>query len=209
LELNKAIDEAKQKSKKRKFTQSIDLAIRLKNIDLKKQESKFSEEVVLPHGRGRDFEIAIFAEGELAEKAKKAQLTLFTPADIEVFGKDKRKTRKAVRQYEYFLSQPNFMAQIGKSMGAVMGPKGKMPKPIPPQADPKPFAERLKRSVRVKVRDQPVIHTPIGTEDMGTDQLKANANAILTVLKRRLPKGDDNIAHIFVKTTMGPAVKIE
>lgn len=202
-----AIKKAKEGEGK-KFVQTIDLAVTLKDLDMKKQESKFSEDVILPFGRGKDLKLAVFAEGELAEKVQKAGLDLLRRADIEELGKNKKQARKVARKYEYLMSQTDFMALIGKSLGAVLGPKGKMPKPIPAQADPKPFAERLKKSVRVRVKDQPVIHVPVGTEKMPDEQVAENAVAIITALTRKLPKGMDNIDAAYVKRSMGAAVKV-
>lgn len=202
-----AIKKAKEGEGK-KFVQTIDLAVTLKDLDLKKQESKFAEDVILPFGRGKDLKIAVFAEGELAEKVQKAGLDLFKKSDIDEMGKNKKQARKVARKYEYLISQTDFMSHIGKTLGAVLGPKGKMPKPIPAQADPKPVAERLKKSVRVRVKDQPVVHVPIGTEKMPDEQVAENAVAVITALTRKLPKGMDNIDAAYVKRSMGAAVKV-
>ncbi len=202
-----AIKKAKEGEGK-KFVQTIDLAVTLKDLDMKKQESKFSEDVILPFGRGKELKIAVFAEGELAEKVQKAGLDLLKKSDIEELGKNKKQARKVARKYEYLMSQTDFMSLIGKTLGAVLGPKGKMPKPIPAQADPKPFAERLKKSVRVRVKDQPVIHVPVGTEKMPDEQVAENAAAVITALLRKLPKGMDNIDAAYVKRSMGASVKV-
>jgi len=202
-----AIKKAKEGEGK-KFVQTIDLAVTLKDLDLKKQESKFSEDVILPFGRGKDLKVAVFAEGELAEKVQKAGLDLFKKSDIDELGKNKKQARKVARKYEYLMAQTDFMSTIGKTLGAVLGPKGKMPKPLPAQADPKPIAERLKKSVRVRIKDQPVIHVPIGTEKMDEEQVAENAVVIITALTRKLPKGMDNIDAAYVKRSMGAAVKV-
>lgn len=202
-----AIKKAKEGEGK-KFVQTIDLAVTLKDLDLKKQESKFAEDVILPFGRGKELKIAVFGEGELAEKVQKAGLDLFKKSDIDEMGKNKKQARKVARKYEYLMAQTDFMSHIGKTLGAVLGPKGKMPKPIPAQADPKPIAERLKKSVRVRVKDQPVVHVPIGTEKMPDEQVAENAVAVITALTRKLPKGMDNIDAAYVKRSMGASVKV-
>lgn len=202
-----AIKKAKEGEGK-KFVQTIDLAVTLKDMDLKKQESKFTEDVILPFGRGKELKVAVFAEGELAEKVQKAGLDLFKKSDIDEMGRNKQHARKVARKYEYLIAQTDFMSHIGKTLGAVLGPKGKMPKPIPAQADPKPFAERLKKSVRVRVKDQPVVHVPIGTEKMPDEQVAENAVAVITALTRKLPKGMDNIDAAYVKRSMGASVRV-
>ena len=203
-----AIEKTLKESKKRNFVQSIELAVSLKHVDFKKAEYKFTMEVPLPHGRGKDVKIGVFGNIEMLKKAKELGLSTFSADELAKMEKNKRKSRKVIREHEYFLAQPDLMITIGKVLGATLGPKGKMPKPVPPQADIKPLVERLKKSVRIRLRDQPVIHAPIGVESMTIEQLVANANAMIATIEKKLPSGKDNISQIYVKTTMGPAVSL-
>ncbi|MFH1786094.1 MAG: 50S ribosomal protein L1 [archaeon] len=209
MDLQPAIEKTLQGSKKRKFVQSVDILISLKDIDLKKTESKFVEEVVLPNGRGKDPKIGIFASAEMAEKAKGLNLTIIPDRDIEKLGKDKRQVRKIVGGHDFFISEPDFMIRIGKAFGMAMGPKGKMPKPIPPGSDPTIFYERFRRAIRIKLREQPMVQATIGMENMDPQKLAQNADAVLSAVKRRMPNGDDNIRGVFFKTTMGQLVRVE
>jgi len=210
MKLNEAIGKALKESKKRKFKQSVDLAVSLKHVDLKKGDAKFSEEVVLPHGRGKMPKIGVFGGPGLIEKAKKFEgVSVFSQDDLDDFAKNKRKVRTLARNHEFFLAQPDFMVGIGKALGATLAPLGKMPKPIPPAGDLTPHIKRLEKAVRVRLRDQPVIHAPVGIEDMPLEQLAENAQAVIDFLHKKLPAGRDNISHIFIKTTMGPAERVD
>jgi len=208
MELKTAIEKALKESKKRNFTQSVELAVSLKHVDFKKAEFKFTEEIPLPHGRGKDVKIGVFGNIEMLKKAKDLGLSAFSADDLDKFEKNKRKSRKVIREHEYFLSQPDMMIKIGKVLGATLGPKGKMPKPVPPKADIRPIVARLQKSVRIRLRDQPVIHAPFGVESMPIEQLVANGTTLLSTIEKKLPAGKDNIARVFVKTTMGKAVNL-
>ncbi len=100
------------------------------------------------------------------------------------------------------------MVLIGKTLGAVLGPKGKMPKPLPPQADPRSIIARLEKSVKVRVKDDPVIHVPVGTEEMTDEQISDNILAVFKIVENKLPNGKENIGTIYLKTTMGRSVQL-
>lgn len=205
-----AIKRMREASEKRNFTQSVDLTLNLKDIDLKKQENRINEEAVLTHGIGKPRKVAIFAEGELARKAREAGVDLLlTREDIDSLQKDRKRTKQIVDGYDFFLAQADLMPLIGKQLGSVLGPRGKIPKPIPPTADPKPLIERCRRTVRIRAREQPALHVPIGLESMTDEQLAENAQAVLEVIEHRLERGLNQIGSLHIKTTMGKPTKIE
>ena len=200
---------AAREGEKRKFVQTFELAVNLTNLNLKKGEGKFSEDVQLPHGKGKPVVIGVFADGELAEKLRKQNVQTYTKADINDFQTKKRDARKVARKYDFLLAQTDLMVLIGKTLGQILGPKGKMPKPLPPQADPAPLFARLQKSVKVRIKDDPVIHVPVGTEAMTDEQIAENVLAVMKVVMLKLPKGLDNLGPIYLKTTMGKAVRVQ
>src|SRR3989344_8769705 len=120
----------------KKFTQTFDLAVSLKELDMKKPESKVKLEVTLPHGKGKATRYGIIADGELAEKAKNAGMKIIIGrGDLQRLAKDKKEQRKAIKQVDIFLAQPDLMVEVGKTLGATLGPRDKMPKPINPKDD--------------------------------------------------------------------------
>ena len=98
--------------------------------------------------------------------------------------------------------------KISKAVKSTLGPRGKIPVPVPPNADISVFINRYKSAVLIRNKDQPQIMAPIGTEDMSPDDLVENAEAILSTLETKLPNGAHNIAKVIVKTTMGPPVPV-
>lgn len=195
------IDEALQslsESPKRGFVQSYDLVVILKNIDLKKPENKFSKDIVLPNGRGKDVNVCIISDridGAL------------TKTDVETI--DKKGVRELTKKYEFFLCEAPLMPLVGKVLGKYLGPKGKMPKLLPPNTDPAPQVAETKKSVRIRVRDSPVIQVIVGTESMPQNQVKENIERVLEEIKKTLPKGVSQIKMIMVKLTMNKPVKLD
>jgi large subunit ribosomal protein L1 len=203
-----AIKYAKANSKQRKFVQTWDLIINLKNIDLRKPENRFTFETQLPEGRGKDLKIAFIGD-TLAKQAKNYVDTVITKTEIEKYAKNKKTLKKLAKEYDFFLAEAPLMPLVGKSFGIVLGPRGKMPKPVPPGIKLEPIIEASKRSVRIMLKDTPVIHVPIGTEKMEDEKVLKNLHAVYNAVKEKLPKGKNNIKSVFIKLTMGIPVKLE
>lgn len=198
-----AIKQLREKGSKRNFSQSIDLVVSLKELDLKKSESKFIDEVVLPHGRGKEASVIVFSD--TVKDAGEAQV--FTGNDLNNLSKNKRSAKKLVANTDFFLSEPKLMPVIGKVLGQFVGPRGKLPKII--SGDVKGVVNNLRKSVRVRIKDSPVIQCLIGKESMKDEEIAENAEAVLNFLEKKLPKGKNNIGKLMLKMTMGEPVKID
>ncbi len=205
----KGIKEMRDKTKQRKFVQGIDLMLALKDIDVNKPENRLNEEIVLPAGIGKDVKLSLIATGELALQGKKVMDKVISKKELEEFGKDKKATKLLANEYDFFIAQSDLMVDVGKSMGSVLGPRGKMPKPVPPNADLKPLVDRLKKTIKIKMKDTPIVQVPVGTEEMDDQSLAKNIEAVLNYLDGKLEKGFNNIRSVYIKATMGPSVKLE
>lgn len=192
----------REKSGKRNFSQSFDLIISLKEYDMKKPENKFTEDVVLPHGKGRESSVIVFADN-----IKDPGVDVFTTEQVNELTKNKRKAKKLVSSTDFFLAEAKLMPIVGKVLGQYVGPRGKLPKII--TGDAKALVKNYKKSVRIRVKDAPVIQTIIGKEDMKDQEIAENIEAVLNYLRTRLPKGKNNIGKIMMKLTMGKPIKIE
>lgn len=206
----KAISEVKQKSKKRNFRQSVELILNLRDIDLKKPENRINELIELPYPPVENIRITVFATGDLALRARDAGVYRVLERDALIaLANDKKNSKRLVKETDFFLAETTLMALIGRSLGPILGPRGKMPTPIPPTAPIETIIDRYQRLVRLRVRDQLVTQCRVGTEDMANDLLVDNIQAIFTRFEQRLPKGFKNIRRAYVKTSMGPSSKIE
>lgn len=195
-------------SKQRKFLESVELAVNLKDIDLSNPKNRLQEEIILPNGRGKPIRVGVFGGSEMAVKAKGVADVVIQPEEIEALASNKSKARKFAAVADFYLAEAPLMPTIGKRLGVVLAPRGKMPKPIPPGSDPKAAIEKLRSSVTVRTRDRKTFHLPIGTKDMPPEKLAENLDAVLKRLMSKLERGRQNIQSAYVKTTMGPSFKV-
>jgi large subunit ribosomal protein L1 len=203
-----AVKKALEAAPERKFGETVELAFNLKNVDLSIPKNRVDEEIQLPKGRGKSPKVAIFASGELASRAKAAADVVVQPDQIEELAGDKRAARKLANDVGFFVAEAPLMPTIGRTLGTVLGPRGKMPRPMPPQGDPAAIVKTLKNTVRVRSRDRRTFHAPIGTRTMTPEDLTENAFLVIDRVLKKLERGDQNIQSIFVKTTMGPSEKV-
>ncbi|HDQ06369.1 MAG TPA: 50S ribosomal protein L1 [Candidatus Bathyarchaeota archaeon] len=204
-----AIQEVKSKATERKFSQSIDLAINLQNIDMKKPEGRIQESIELPHSVGKELKVCVIATGEMALKAKKAGASLVLErAALEALVGDKKKQKDLASNYDVFIAEAPLMPLVGKSLGASLGPRGKMPTPVPPNADITEQIERHRRMVLVRMRGQPVIQCRVGTEDMKDEEIAENVQAVVRRIEAKLKRGIKNFRSVYLKTSMGSPVKV-
>jgi len=204
--VQKALDESKKLD--RKFKQNIDLVINLKNVDLEDAKNRIDEEIILPHGRGKESKIAIFASGELALKAKGKVDLIIKPEELEELAKDKKKFKKITDEHDFFIAEAPLMPTIGKTLGVVLGPRGKMPRPVPPHIDITGLVKNLRQTIRLRSKANKTFHAIAGKEEMGKEQIAENIDTIIKRLESKLERGRMNIGSIHVKTTMGPSVRI-
>jgi large subunit ribosomal protein L1 len=191
-------------SKERGFVESVDLSINLKNVDLKQPKNRINVDVVLPK-KFKELKIGAIASGETAMKAKEAGAEVIDPEDLKRM--DKKKARELVNRCDYFIAEASLMALVGKSLGTILGPRGKMPEPIPPGADPAQILARLEKIARVRSKTT-TLWVNIGRKDMDAKDIAENAAVVIKAIESRLERGWQNIASIYMKTTMGPAVKV-
>ncbi|MCH1537823.1 MAG: 50S ribosomal protein L1 [Candidatus Poseidonia sp.] len=207
--ISNAIKAALEAAPERKFVESVDISFTIKDVDLKNPTNRIKEEVRLPSGRGRELKIAMFAAGEAATKAKAAGISVFTPQDIEDFGGNKGRAKKTANQFDFFLAEVPHMGLIGRYLGTVLGPRGKMPRPVPPTLDPAMLAAGLASTVVVKSGDKMTFHASFGTVKQSHEELLANAMEVFNRVIMKLERGVGNIRSLYIKTSMGPSQRIE
>jgi large subunit ribosomal protein L1 len=201
------VKKALEAAKPRQFKESVEVALNLREVDLSVPKNRIDEEVVLPKGRGKTIKICVFASGELAMKSRGVADLVIAPEQIEEYASDKRKAHLLAREYDYFIAEAPLMPVIGKRLGIVLGPRGKMPRPIPPTGDPTNMTRAMRNSVRVRSKDRRTFHAPIGTRDMSAEDIAENLDFLMRRVMGKLERGRFNIQSAYVKTTMGPAVK--
>ena len=208
-ELVSLIQEAKKSEKERKFTQSLELYLNFKDIDVKKGFA-LNEIIQLPKQMSQPAAICVMASGDMGIKAKNANADQVINGDeLNKLAENKRETRKLINKYDFFVADTKLMANVGKTLGQLLGPRGKMPTPVPFNAPIESFLNRFKSSIRVRLKNSLSLSCKIGDVTMSESDVASNAVAIINAIEKKLPNGDKNIRKIMVKTTMGKAIKLE
>ena len=204
-----AVKQALETAPERKFTESVDIAFNLKNIDMSQPANRVDEEIILPNGLGKSIRIAVFAKGDTAQRATSAGAEMILdPEEIENLGDEKSKARELANDIDFFVSEVAYMPTIAKSLGPVLGPRGKMPEPLTPDKKIEDVIKKAKNSIRVRSKDKLTFHLPVGRGDMGPEELGQNVQSVIDRIEHNLEKGKQNIKSVYVKTTMGPAVRV-
>ncbi len=205
------IKQAKAKSGKKKFNQTVDLILDIVEIDMKSPEGKIQEIVELPHVTGKPNKVCVVASGgDFVMKAKSSSADkVLERADLDALTGKKKELRKLATEYDVFICEAPLMPLVGRTLGPVLGPRGKMPIPVPPNADITALINKHRKTVVVRMRTQPIIQVSIGSEQMKDEELVDNTMAVLRVLDGKLKRGLKNVKYAFIKTSMGEPVKIK
>ncbi len=210
--VSEALKKARAEGKKRNFTQSVDLIINLKDLDLKNPEQQVDIYAHTNHSTGKKQRICAFVGPEMKEEAKKVVDTVVTPDEFGGF-KGKKEAKKLAETHDYFIAQANIMASVATTFGKILGSRGKMPNPkagcvVPPKANLGPLCERLQKTVRLKAKVLPVVQCSVGKEDMEDSVIADNIMSVYSQLTHALPNHENNISKVIVKLTMGKVVDI-
>jgi large subunit ribosomal protein L1 len=207
-DLEQAVAQALESAPPRNFRETVDLAINLRDLDLNDPQNRVDEGVVLPNGTGQDTRIVVFATGETALRAEDVADEVLGPDDLEELGDDDDEAKDLADETDFFIAEAPMMQDIGRYLGTVLGPRGKMPTPLQPDDDVVETVNRMKNTVQLRSRDRRTFHTRVGAADMSADEIADNIDVILRRLEADLEKGPLNIDSIYVKTTMGPAQEV-
>ncbi|MFC1795544.1 50S ribosomal protein L1 [Pseudomonadota bacterium] len=204
-----AIDEALdflKGSSKLKFTESVDVAIRL-GVDPRKSDQNVRGSTVLPNGTGKTVRVAVFAQSENAEKAKEAGADVVGMEDLhdQIKGGD--------LDFDVVIATPDAMRVVGK-LGQVLGPRGLMPNPKvgTVSTDVTTAVKNAKAGqVRYRTDKAGIIHSTIGKADFEIDALKGNLHALITDLIKLKPASSKGtfVQKVAISTTMGPGIIVD
>ncbi len=206
VQLVDMIKEAKAGTKQRKFKQAVEMITVFKDIDVKKGFA-LNEVVQLPK-TSSPATVCVMATGDMGQKAKQANAdAVVGTEELDKFATNKRESRKFINKYDFFLADTQVMPTVGKTLGQLLGPRGKMPTPVPFNAPIESFLQRFRSSIKVRARGTLSLSCKIGDETMEDQDLAVNAHAILSAVEKKLPNGEKNIKRVMIKTTMGKVIK--
>lgn len=198
--LKNKIEEAIKTKEKRKFKQSLELIIVLKDVDVKEIKNNISI-ITLPYFN--DSKVVVFSEIKRSDiNAESISLK-----EIENISQNKRLAKKFARSFDFSLAETKLIPVIGKLLGKFLAPLGKMPIPITDEKKLNENIEKLKKSRKINLK-QNQIQVKIGKEDMKLEELFENAKSAINQIVSVLPNGEKNIKKIYVKLTMSKPIRV-
>ena len=189
-----------------KFPESIDVAVNL-GVDSRKSDQVVRGSTVLPNGTGKSVRVAVFAQGENADKAKGAGADIVGLEDLA------GKVKDGEINFEVVIATPDAMRVVG-TLGQILGPRGLMPNPKvgTVTTDVEQAVNNAKSGqVRYRTDKAGIVHCPIGRADFEVPQLKENIEALLIDLNKAKPASSKGqyVKKLTVSSTMGPGVLID
>jgi len=202
MEIEKALAELRKDENKRKFVQSVDLIINLKDFDLRREAINTFIQIPNPTEK----KIC----GFLTRKSK--FVDTITKEEFDKY-KEPKEIKKLAKSYDFFIAVASLMPEIATKFGRILGPMGKMPSPragiIESDDDEsvRQMVEKMKKLIRVRSKENS-LKILVGKEDMPDEKLKENITAVIQAIENILPKKKENIKNILLKFTMTKPVRI-
>jgi large subunit ribosomal protein L1 len=195
-------------SKERKFAESVEAILTFRDVDPKKTDLNINELVYLPHPGSHRASVCFVGSGDLLLRAKNAKVDgAIEPAKLESYAGNKKEAKGLAREYDFFLADTALMPRIGRVLGQYLGPRGKIPTPVPPNAQIEAMINRMRGAVRVRSRGSLGVSARVGDRKLPDAEIADNIVAMIQAVQKKLPNGDKNIKTVAVKTSMGKPVK--
>jgi len=205
MEFEDAIEDAVEESKDRDFEESIDMIINFRGLDLSDPNNRINDDLKLPNQADEDIKVAVIGDSLNGEAADRA----ISEDELEDMFDNPKEAKKLADEFTFLIAEAPLMPKIGQQLGQVFGPRNMMPDPTPPGSDPTEEIEGLRNTVRIAVKEQPLLQLKVGKENHDPEEVARNVNTVYRFVTESLPKGDNNIKNVMIKTTMGPSVEVE
>lgn len=202
------LSKAREAAPQRGFEQSVDITVNLRDLDMRQPDNRVNVRIQLPNAVAGQ-RVMVFASGDLALRARRAGAdSVVEPTELNELASDKKAAKRRLKDYDIFVAEAPLMPIVGRVAGPILGPKGKMPTPVPPQAPIDAILERERRTVILRSRERPFVKCRVGKESMANEDIAGNVEAVLSTLDGALKRGMNNVSSIYLKLTMGPAVRL-
>ncbi len=207
------------KDKVRKFDESIDFIINLKDINLNDPKQRIDKEILLPNNiiTKDKPNICVIASDEILLEAKNLGLdTIDSDGLVKLNNDEKKVKKKFVKKYDFFIVEDKMMPNVARYLARFLGPLGKMPKPFPSgygiisnPNDLQIAIERYLKIIRIQLKKQLLIQVKIGKKSMAKEKVFENMKAVVEYIADQMSHKYNNIKSMFLKTTMGHPIKID
>jgi large subunit ribosomal protein L1 len=202
-----SFEDAVEASEDRNFTESVDLIINFRDLDLSDPNNRFNEDFKLPYQADDDVQIAVIGES-IVNNAENADRTI-SKSELEEMYDNPDQARKLADEFSFLIAEAPMMPKIGQQLGQIFGPRNMMPDPMPPGSDPSDKIESLRNTVTLRLREDPLMQVKVGNEEQDGDEVSSNAEAIYDFVIEQMPQGQNNIKSVLIKTTMGSPIEVD
>merc|ERR1711997_290797 len=194
-------------TKKRRFTETIDLQIGLKNYDPQK-DKRFSGTVKLRHVPRPKFSVCMFGDQQHCDEAKAKGIPFMSAEDLKKLNKQKKLVKKLAKKYDAFMASESLIKQIPRLLGPGLNKAGKFPSLLTHADDIEDKVNDLKSTIKFQMKKVLCLNVAIGNLSMDEDQLVQNIHLAINFLVSLLKKHWQNVRSLYIKSTMGPAQRL-
>ena len=206
-QIQKSIEDALANRKKRKFVETLELQIMLRDYDPEK-EKRFNSSTTLNSNCRSHLKVCVIGTMKHIEEAKALGLEAITKDDLKKFNNEAKLIKKWARKFDTILVSESINKDVTKLIGRYVTSIGKLPVTLGERETVQEKINELIRTIRFRVKKFPWLAQGFGVDTLGVEELRQNLNKSINFLVSLLPKGWQNIKSLHVKTTMGQSVQL-
>jgi len=193
--------------KKRKFVETVELQVGLKDYDTQR-DKRFSGVVKLPHVPRPRMKICVLGDAVHCEQAQKLEMPFKSVDDLKKLNKNKKMVKKLARSHDAFMASQALIPQIPRLLGPGLNKAGKFPTMVSASDSLEEKATVIKSNVKFQLKKVLCLGVAVGNTEMDPKNLRENTVMAINFLVSLLKKNWNNVNSLFLKSTMGPSVKI-
>ncbi|XP_076472327.1 large ribosomal subunit protein uL1-like isoform X1 [Babylonia areolata] len=197
----------KSNEKKRKFTESVELQISLKNYDPQK-DKRFAGTVKLRYTPKPKMRVCILGDQVHCDQAKANDLPHMSQEDLKKLNKDKKLVKKLAKKYDAFLASESLIKMIPRILGPGLAKAGKFPSPLSHNEAIVGKVEDVRSTIKFQMKKVLCLSTCVGHVNMSAEELYSNISLAINFLVSLLKKNWQNVRALYIKSSMGPAQRI-
>jgi len=204
-----AIFKYSTETKKRKFTETVELQVALKNYDPNK-DRRFAGAIRLPNVPRPKFTVCVIGDAKHIGEAKDQKVPAVSEDDLKKLNKNKKAVKKLAKQYGAFIASASLIRKIPRLVGPGLNKAGKFPTVLGPNENIKEKVDAVRASVKfaLKSKKSLCLGVPIANLTMAPRDVANNITMAVNFVVTLLPKGWQQIKRLYIKSTMGPPQRI-
>merc|ERR1712122_33309 len=194
-------------TKKRKFQETVDLQIGLKNYDPQK-DKRFSGTVKPKHVPRPKFKVCVLGDQQHCDEAKSKGIACMSADDLKKLNKNKKLVKKLAKKYDAFLASESLIKQIPRLLGPGLNKAGKFPTLLQHGDNLDAKVNDLKSTIKFQMKKVLCLNVAVGNVQMAEDELIFNIHLAINFLVSLLKKHWQNVRSLYIKSTMGPSIRL-